>query len=115
MSLHPQILDRPETVESLFVAYRLTGDPKYRQWGWEIFSAIEEHCKVEGGGYAAVLNVDAVPVQQEDKMETFLMASGVHSFASCRMFDHWPTSTQSETLKYLFLLFSDGSVLPLDG
>lgn len=23
---------RPETVESLFVAYRITGDPLYREW-----------------------------------------------------------------------------------
>jgi endoplasmic reticulum Man9GlcNAc2 1,2-alpha-mannosidase len=62
-------------VESLFIAYRLTGDEKYRTWGWGIFSAIEEHCKVSSGGYAAILNVDAVPVEHEDKMETFLMVS----------------------------------------
>ncbi|KAF8527437.1 glycoside hydrolase family 47 protein [Hysterangium stoloniferum] len=84
---------RPETVESLFIAYRLTGDNKYREWGWDIFSAIEKHCKISSGGYASILNVDAIPVEYEDKMETFLL---------------------SETLKYLFLLFSDGSVLPLD-
>lgn len=83
---------RPETVESLFIAWRLTGDPQYRQWGWEIFEAIEAHCRVASGGYASVLNVDALPVALEDKMETFLM---------------------SETLKYLYLLFSDESVLPL--
>ena len=62
-------------MESLFIAYRLTGDQKYRNWGWEIFSAIEEHCKVPEGGYAAILNVDAIPVEHEDKMETFLMVS----------------------------------------
>lgn len=69
---------RPETVESLFIAYRLTGDPKYRDWGWGIFSAIEEHCKVPSGGYASIINVDAVPAEQEDKMETFLMVSNIH-------------------------------------
>ncbi|KAJ7597859.1 glycoside hydrolase [Mycena floridula] len=84
---------RPETVESLFIAYRLTGSPLYRDRGWEIFKAIEKHCRVETGGYASVLNVDEIPVQQEDKMETFLL---------------------SETLKYLYLLFDDHSVLPLD-
>ncbi|TBU62424.1 glycoside hydrolase [Dichomitus squalens] len=83
---------RPETVESLFIAYRLTGDEKYRQYGWNIFKAIETHCKIETGGYASIINVDAVPVEHEDKMETFLM---------------------SETLKYLYLLFEDNSVLPL--
>jgi len=84
---------RPETVESLFLAFRLTGDNRYRDWGWDIFQAIEKHCKVQTGGYASIINVDEVPAEQEDKMETFLM---------------------SETLKYLFLLFEDASVLPLD-
>ncbi|KAG9023567.1 mannosyl-oligosaccharide alpha-1,2-mannosidase, partial [Serendipita sp. 407] len=84
---------RPEIVESIFVAYRLTADPKYRRWGWKIFEAIEQHCKVPTGGYAGVVNVEDVPVQWEDKMETFFL---------------------SETLKYLYLLFSDDSVLPLE-
>lgn len=65
----------PETVESLFIAFRLTGDPRYRQQGWSIFQAIEKHCKVNTGGYASILNVDDVPVELEDKMETFLMVS----------------------------------------
>ncbi|KAJ6608840.1 glycoside hydrolase [Mycena sp. CBHHK59/15] len=84
---------RPETVESLFIAWRLTGNPRYRTYGWEIFQAIEKHCRVETGGYASVLNVEEVPATLEDKMETFLM---------------------SETLKYLYLLFADNTILPLD-
>ena len=28
---------RPETVESLFVLWRVTGDAQYREWGWHIF------------------------------------------------------------------------------
>lgn len=27
---------RPETVESYFVLWRLTKNPKYREWGWEV-------------------------------------------------------------------------------
>jgi mannosyl-oligosaccharide alpha-1,2-mannosidase len=84
---------RPETVESIFIAFRLTGDPKYRDYGWAIFQAIEKHCRIPTGGYASVINVDQVPVEYDDKMETFLM---------------------SETLKYLYLLFADSSVLPLN-
>ncbi|EIM83275.1 glycoside hydrolase [Stereum hirsutum FP-91666 SS1] len=84
---------RPETVESLFIAFRLTGDQRYRDYGWNIFSAIQTHCRIESGGFASIINVDDVPAEHEDKMETFLM---------------------SETLKYLFLLFSDGDVVPLD-
>ncbi|KNZ82220.1 Mannosyl-oligosaccharide 1,2-alpha-mannosidase MNS3 [Termitomyces sp. J132] len=84
---------RPETVESLFLAYRLTGDQLYRDHGWKIFQSIEKHCKIVTGGYATVVNVDENPVRHEDKMETFLM---------------------SETLKYLYLLFDDSDTLPLD-
>ncbi|KAG5653419.1 hypothetical protein H0H81_000530 [Sphagnurus paluster] len=84
---------RPETIESLFIAYRLTGDEQYRKYGWEIFQAIEKYCRVESGGYASILNVDDVNSKLEDRMETFMM---------------------SETLKYLYLLFSDSTVLPLD-
>ena len=66
---------RPETVESLFIAFRLTGDSRYRDWGWEIFSAIEKHCRVPSGGYASVMNVDKLPVTWDDKMETFFLVS----------------------------------------
>merc|ERR1719502_1291451 len=40
---------RPETVESLFVLYRATRDPKYQEWGWRIFQAMERHCRVRHG------------------------------------------------------------------
>ncbi|KAJ3756201.1 glycoside hydrolase family 47 protein [Lentinula raphanica] len=83
---------RPETVESLFIAWRLTGDIRYRTYAWEIFTSIEKHAKVPSGGYATVLDVDTVPVSLDDKQETFFL---------------------SETLKYLYLIFSESSVLPL--
>ncbi|KAF8878262.1 glycoside hydrolase [Gymnopilus junonius] len=84
---------RPETVESLFIAWRLTGNIRYRNYAWSIFSAIDKHCRVQSGGYATVLDVDTVPVTLDDKQETFFL---------------------SETLKYLYLTFSDSSVLPLN-
>lgn len=87
---------RPETVESLFVAFHLTGDPIYRQWGWEIFQAFEKHCKLNNGAYAGIKDVDPddlADVEHEDKMETFWL---------------------SETLKYLYMLFDDQTALPLD-
>lgn len=66
-------LCRPETVESLFIAYRLTGDNKYREAGWKIFQSIEEYCKIEDGGYASILNTDHVRTIKMDKMETFFL------------------------------------------
>ena len=60
---------RPETIESLFIAYRLTANETYRDQGWEIFQSIEKHCRLEGGGYAGVLNVDDARTEQLDRME----------------------------------------------
>jgi mannosyl-oligosaccharide alpha-1,2-mannosidase len=65
---------RPETVESLFLAYRITGDEKYRGWGWDIFQAIQRHCRVPTGGYAGVEDVQAQPSKQLDRMETFWLS-----------------------------------------
>jgi|ERR1700722_685238 len=69
------VLCSPETVESLFIAFRLTGNKYYREQGWRIFQAIEKHCRITSGGYAGVLDVDSLPVKHEDKMETFFMVN----------------------------------------
>lgn len=71
---------RPETVESLFIAYRLTGNRKYREYGWKIFQAIEKHAKVEDGGYVTVLDVNNVYSEKEDKMETFFLVRSAQIF-----------------------------------
>ncbi|GAU49242.1 hypothetical protein TSUD_382740 [Trifolium subterraneum] len=84
---------RPETVESFFVLYRITGDLKYREWGWQIFEAFEKYTKIETGGYSSVDDVTTIPPPTRDKMETFFLG---------------------ETLKYLYLLFGDISHIPLD-
>jgi len=71
--------------------YRLTRDARYRDWGWNIFTAFEKHTKLDEG-YASISDV-LIP-KYIDKMETFYLA---------------------ETLKYLYLLFSDDfNLLSLD-
>lgn len=85
---------RPETLESLFYLYRLTGDKTYQDWGWQMAEAIERYAKVEGGGYASLDSVLLENPQQRNHMESFWSA---------------------ETLKYLFLLFDDSRTqVPLD-
>jgi hypothetical protein len=49
--LFPQPADRhnllrPETVESLFYLYRVTGDHKYQDWGWEILQNFNKYTRV---------------------------------------------------------------------
>merc|ERR1719506_1253258 len=40
---------RPETVESLFLMWRLTHDPKWRAQGWAIFEALRTHARLPTG------------------------------------------------------------------
>ncbi|KAK8874722.1 glycoside hydrolase [Apiospora arundinis] len=86
-------LQRPETVESLFMMYRITGDNMYREWGWKIFQAFQKHTKTTfGDGYTSLEDVRTVPPKTRDNMESFWLA---------------------ETLKYLHLLFSSEDYMPL--
>jgi hypothetical protein len=48
---------RPEAVEALFYMWRLTKDPKWREYGWKIFQAINKHCKADAGYTYALLTL----------------------------------------------------------
>ena len=75
MSLFRYYILRPETFESYFILWRLTKDPKYREWGWEavqvhlshhlsrtckkltfFIQALENSCRTDGG-YSGIRNV----------------------------------------------------------
>lgn len=87
-------LQRPETVESLFYMWRITGDAMYREWGWEIFTSFVKYTATEdGSGFTSLSNANEIPPKMRDNMESFWLA---------------------ETLKYLYLLFSPVDLLPLD-
>jgi mannosyl-oligosaccharide alpha-1,2-mannosidase len=49
---------RPEVLESLYYAYRATGDKKYQDWSWNAFKAINATCRT-GSGFSAINNVNA--------------------------------------------------------
>ena len=83
---------RPEVVESYFYLWRITKDPKYRDWAWDFVLALEKHCKSENG-YSGVKDVYDPNAVQDDVQQSFFFA---------------------ETLKYLFLIFSNDDVLSLD-
>ncbi|MBN3297715.1 MA1C1 mannosidase, partial [Amia calva] len=83
---------RPEVVESYLYMWRLTHDPKYRQWGWEAVEALEKHCRVESG-FSGIRDVYVSTPSHDNMQQSFFLA---------------------ETLKYLYLLFSDDDLLPLE-
>lgn len=69
-------LQRPETVESLFVMWRITGDVKYREWGWEIFKSFQEHARLPNGhGYTSLNDVTVTSGPRRDNMESFWLVS----------------------------------------
>jgi mannosyl-oligosaccharide alpha-1,2-mannosidase len=74
-------LQRPETVESLFYMYRITGDEKYRHMGWEIFESFIKHTAVEdGAGFSSIGDVTQIPPPTRDNMESFWPVR-VHEFS----------------------------------
>ncbi|TBU30488.1 seven-hairpin glycosidase [Dichomitus squalens] len=83
---------RPETIESIYIMWRTTGDPVWRERGWAIFQAIERESKTPSG-YASLRNVAESPAEQTDDQPSYFLA---------------------ETLKYLYLLFTNDDPVPLD-
>ncbi|NXC87346.1 MA1A1 mannosidase, partial [Cercotrichas coryphoeus] len=83
---------RPEVIETYMYMWRLTHDPKYREWGWEAVEALEKHCRVDGG-YSGIRDVYINHENHDDVQQSFFL---------------------SETLKYLYLLFSEDDLLPFE-
>lgn len=80
---------RPESLESAYYLYRLTGDGRYREMGRAMFEAIDRWTRTETG-FAALADVRTK--EKRDRMHSFLFA---------------------ETLKYAYLLFAPPGTLDL--
>ncbi|KAI7936935.1 hypothetical protein MJO28_015834 [Puccinia striiformis f. sp. tritici] len=92
-SIHnPNYLGRPETIESLFYMWRITGDRQWQDRGWRMFTSWLEAC-VTKFGFANLEDVNSWPTNTIDKQESFVLA---------------------ETFKYYYLLFSDPDLVSLD-
>ncbi|CAM9523940.1 unnamed protein product, partial [Choristocarpus tenellus] len=95
---------RPETVETLFIMWRVTGDPAFRDKAWQIFVNINQHCRAKFG-FSGIKDVT------DGGMEM-----GTHDGRKVlvRKTNYMPSYFLAETLKYLLLIFSDEDLLPLD-
>ncbi|KAF7896702.1 uncharacterized protein EAF01_009105 [Botrytis porri] len=84
---------RPEAIESVFILYRITGDPKLREQAWTMFNNIIKYT-ITDIAHAALddCTVSENP-PKADRMESFWMA---------------------ETLKYFYLIFADPDLISLD-
>lgn len=85
-------LQRPETVESLFYMWRITGEERYRNWGWEMFQSFMKWTDVgDGSGYSSLSSVLKTPPPMRDNMESFWLVRrslgtdlGSKTDSSCR-------------------------------
>ncbi|KAF2125016.1 glycoside hydrolase family 47 protein [Dothidotthia symphoricarpi CBS 119687] len=96
----PAFKGGPQYVASLFYAWRVTGQLRYREWAWEAFSAMEEYCKAPYG-YAQL--ADVYRVQRAEWS----------SDGDGRWIDVQGRSW-AQTLKYLWLTFGDSETASLD-
>jgi ER degradation enhancer, mannosidase alpha-like 2 len=80
---------RPESLESAYYLYRLTGDERWRRMGADMWAAIDRWTRTEAG-FAALADVRTG--EKADRMHSFFFA---------------------ETLKYAWLLLSPGNALDL--
>lgn len=83
---------RPEAIESVFMMYRITGDPAWMEKGWRMFQSIEKITRTSIAN-SAIDDVTKPKPRKLDSMESFWLA---------------------ETLKYFYLLFSEFDVVNLD-
>ncbi|KAI0825542.1 glycoside hydrolase [Irpex lacteus] len=83
---------RPETLESIYLMWKTTGDTVWRERGWRIFQALESEAKTPSG-YASLFAVAKSHSLLRDEMPSYFLA---------------------ETLKYLYLLFREDDLVPLD-
>lgn len=83
---------RPEALESVFIMYRVTGDDYWRAKGWKMFTSIQNYTRTEYGA-SAISDVMSETPYPLDEMESFWLG---------------------ETLKYLYLLFSEPEYYSLD-
>ncbi|GJJ12008.1 hypothetical protein Clacol_006246 [Clathrus columnatus] len=81
---------RPETLESMFILYRTTKDPAWRERGWQIWEAIEAKTRTDVA-YANVEGVGTSSPRHQDVMPSYFLA---------------------ETIKYAYLIASDVDPYP---
>ncbi|GAB7351586.1 hypothetical protein MBLNU459_g2208t1 [Dothideomycetes sp. NU459] len=82
---------RPEVLETWYYAYRATRNPKYRDWSWDAFEAINRFCRTDSG-FSAISDVNLENGgSKTDVQESFVFA---------------------EVMKYVFLIHLEDENAP---
>ena len=93
-NMDTQYLMRPEFIESLFYAYRITGDSKYRNIASDSFDKMIRHVKHVHNKHVEISAIEDLYTDKE--------------------LDILPYYWFTRTLKYYYLIFSDVSTYSLD-
>ncbi|KAI9688622.1 MAG: hypothetical protein M1820_010223 [Bogoriella megaspora] len=100
---------RPEYVESLFYAFRITGQQRYRDWAWQLWEVVERRCKAQYG-YSGIRDVMRAKVTSS---EWGVVQQAVRQ-AGVEMLDEQDTVWMARTLKFFWLVFADVKKVDLD-
>lgn len=92
---------RPEAIESVFIAYRITGNDMYLHRGWEMLSKILKATETNIAN-AALADVTFSSAEQAAAEGVTIQMDSMESF--------W----MAETLKYFYLLYSETDLISLD-
>lgn len=96
----PRYILRPEAIESVFILYRITGEQKYQDAAWDMFTAIA------GASRTPLANAALADItytrEQLEKIGATVQMDSMESF--------W----MAETLKYFYLIFSEPDIISLD-
>lgn len=84
---------QPEVVESMFYAWRITGDEMWRDMAWNAFQSMQKYLEFNQTGWTGITNVNDASAGLYDGMQSFLFA---------------------ELFKYLYLMFDDPDKFSLD-
>ena len=111
---------RPETVESVFIAWRVTRDPKWRLAAWDIFTALKR-LQVKSGGFHGVVDVRMHVNASSgdnvvDEQPSYFLAETL-KYVTPLLLTTAPLSSVvniQHSSRYLFLTFDDPERLSLD-
>eukprot|EP00884_Botryococcus_braunii_P010908 jgi/Botrbrau1/19819/Bobra.0124s0060.1 len=83
-----------QVAEALYYLWRLTKDPRFREYAWRLYSNVDKHAQVTTGGYSGLQDVTKVPPRLNNRQHSIWMGG---------------------TLRYLYLTFSPPKTVDLHG
>ena len=63
--------------------WRITGDERYREWGWEMFQSFVKYTAAEDdAGFTSLSDANVIPPDVKDNMESFWLVSSLSAYVN---------------------------------